>query len=262
MRETWETEMQGKTNGCARSEELVAYLYGETARAETKEFENHLARCASCRTEVSAFGDVREAIGQWRQQSLGAFAAPAVEANDVTAYASPRETIRPRRSAFAALREFFTLSPVWMRAATVAVALVFCALVVIAIAHFREPAKTEVAANPTSVKPQENRAIQENKSEVAVNQPSSPDTTANQNPPSTSPQKETVVQSNQPPAPKQIKHSGLGSQQLVKRQRNQFLPRNNNDPSETLAENDYLPFTTPRNEEKLPSLADLGDEPE
>ena len=38
---------------------------------EAKDFEAHVRQCASCSTELAAFSDVREAMGEWRQQALG-----------------------------------------------------------------------------------------------------------------------------------------------------------------------------------------------
>jgi negative regulator of sigma E activity len=253
MKETWKREMQENFEPCARAEEMVAYLYGEASQTEARDFERHVQRCASCRAETAAFGDVREAIGEWRQQSLGTLYSPALEANDVIAFASPREASKQRRSAFAALSEFFTLSPVWMRAATVAVALIFCALVVIAIAHFREQAKVVVAENPSTT----NVTTKDNNPAVAVKDTSSKETIGNQNK-QTAPQ-EVKVAVNKTPAPK-IRHNNIGSQQFAKNRRQQFLPRNGDNPSAELAA-DYLPFTAPKNEEKLPSLIDLVDEP-
>ena len=73
MKETWDKIMPEttSTNLCARAEDLVAYLYNEATRDEAKDFEAHLHHCASCRTELAAFGGVREALGEWRMQALG-----------------------------------------------------------------------------------------------------------------------------------------------------------------------------------------------
>jgi anti-sigma factor RsiW len=261
MKETWERKMQENVETCARAEDLVAYLYGEASQQEAKDFEMHIERCAACRKETAAFGDVRRAIGDWRQQALGALLSPASETNEVTAYASPREIVRPRRSAFAALREFFTLSPVWMRAATAAIALVFCALVVIAIAHFREQSKTVIAEKPktTSVVPQQK---QENKQEVAVKE--TPDeTNVNPKDQQIAPPQSPTVASKQSQMPGQIRHGKSGIQQSAKNKRQQLVPRNDDNALEELASaNDDLPFTAPSHEVKLPSLIDLVDEPE
>jgi anti-sigma factor RsiW len=120
---------------CARADELVTYLYGEAGEAEAKDFENHIGHCALCRTELSAFGQVRGSLGEWRKQSLGSLGSPAFEANAGRVLDTIRTTSERKRSAFAALREFFSLSPVWVRAGVVAASAAVCALAVMAVAH-------------------------------------------------------------------------------------------------------------------------------
>ncbi|HKC63063.1 MAG TPA: zf-HC2 domain-containing protein [Pyrinomonadaceae bacterium] len=246
--------MRERTEICARSEDLVAYLYGEASQTDARDFERHTQHCAACRTELAAFGNVREAIGEWRHQALGTIVSTAFENNNVTAFVSTKEPSRPKRSALAAIREFFTLSPLWMRAATAAIALIFCALAFIAIAHFKEqpnvvainePGKssTTQGSNNTNVAKTSDQSNPQN-----VNEITGP------------PQKETVA-NNRPQAPRPVKSSsaGLQQQQLAKRPRKQILPRNLNDSEELAENNDYLPFTAPSHEDKLPSLADLAE---
>lgn len=124
-----------KINNCERTGELVAYFYGEASRAERESFDAHLTRCDACRDELASFADVREAVGLWRAEILSHPHAPssavtfAPEARPETAsLAAP-----PRRSALRALREFFTLSPVWLRAVMAAAALAVCALVALTV---------------------------------------------------------------------------------------------------------------------------------
>src|SRR5256885_3114666 len=156
MKETWDKRMQGVTandRSCARSDDLIAYLYNEASEIEAKDFARHSKHCASCRAELADFRQVREAIGDWRTQSLGAFAAPAIEMNERHA-TGPLNTVPARkRSALAALREFFTLAPVWMRAATVFATLAFCALAVIAFQHVYEQPKFVAATQPVTFQP-------------------------------------------------------------------------------------------------------------
>jgi hypothetical protein len=120
---------------CARADDLVAYLYGEANESEAKDFEAHLQHCGSCRTELLAFGQVRASINDWRQATLGSLGAPALADQGVPALSGADETRTRARSAISALREFFTLSPMWMRAATAVASVCVCALVVLAIAH-------------------------------------------------------------------------------------------------------------------------------
>ena len=138
-RKMWDQKMQElpaeTTQSCARADDLIAYLYGEASPAVAKDFEAHAQHCDSCRTEIAAFGQVRGSIREWRQMSLGstgahALAASAVPFSETASIAQSRQ-----RSAFAALREFFALSPMWMRAATAMVTASVCALVFLAVAQ-------------------------------------------------------------------------------------------------------------------------------
>ncbi|HVF86908.1 MAG TPA: zf-HC2 domain-containing protein [Pyrinomonadaceae bacterium] len=124
----------GHDSECGRAEEVVAYLYGETTDKEAARFTQHLAACAACRDEVAAFGVVREGIGEWRAEavrltpSLGM--SDAISPTPEFAKAQPR-----RRSARAALGEFFALSPRWMQAGTAAAAIVLCVLAALSFAR-------------------------------------------------------------------------------------------------------------------------------
>lgn len=138
-RETWDKKMQELPSNtpelCARADDLVAYLYKEANESEAKEFEAHLQHCGSCRAELLAFGQVRESISVWRQATLGSLGAPALADQHVPALSRVGATEGGERSAIRALRELFTLSPMWMRAATAVVSVCVCALVALAIAH-------------------------------------------------------------------------------------------------------------------------------
>lgn len=249
MKETWDKIMRERTDVCARAEDLVAYLYGEASETEARDFERHMEHCARCRTELAAFGNVREAISEWREQALGAVASPAFESNDMKAFASAREISKPKRSALAAIREFFTLSPLWMRAATATIALIFCALAFIAIAHFKEQPKVVVVNVPSNVSP-----TPENKNATVASKNEQPNAPASIEP--TAPQqKGLVAKNNKPQTPRQVKNGSIGSQQSAKIRKP--VMRRNLDESDELA--DYLPFTAPRHEDKLPSLADLAE---
>lgn len=114
---------------CAKGEELVAYLYNEVSAGEAKDFESHIEACASCEAELAAFNDVRSSIAVWRTQALRSFASTAPASETVTATEVTRTSPRPA-SAMAALKEFFALSPMWLRAATALASLAICALVV------------------------------------------------------------------------------------------------------------------------------------
>jgi len=125
-----------QTRGCERASDLVAFLYGEAGPAEARDFRLHLNACDECREELAAFGEVRARVVGWRAEALGD--APALglsrafEAEPGAASSSFAPAPRAR-SARAALREFFALSPWWLRAATTAALLVFCGLAALAL---------------------------------------------------------------------------------------------------------------------------------
>lgn len=143
-----------KTNDCERAVELVAYFYGEATRAERESFDAHLAACAPCREELAAFTGVRESVGRWRREILDQMPAPSCA--DAFAAGARSETVKDARretggearrdatraravprssSALGALREFFALSPVWIRAGFAVAAFVVCALAALAVVN-------------------------------------------------------------------------------------------------------------------------------
>lgn len=244
------------TNLCARAEDMVTYLYGEATRDESKDFEQHMQHCSLCRSELATFGDVREAMGEWRQQALGSLTSPTVEA-DAARHFAPLVANIQRRSALAALREFFTLSPTWMRAATAVAILVFCALAAIAVAYFVQQPQT-VVTQTQDKSGYSQKEVEEKIADALRKQNESQLKDA----PVPSPEKVTVANNEQPESQPQINRKASGASQLTKNnRRQQAAPRTIASPSKMeLASTDYLPFTAPRDEEKLPSLADLVDE--
>ncbi|HEY0384860.1 MAG TPA: zf-HC2 domain-containing protein [Pyrinomonadaceae bacterium] len=140
---------------CARSEELVAYLYGEADKAAALAFEAHTLSCAGCREELAAFGEVRRAVGEWRAASLGSLSTAVENAAAPVAFAPQQTVAGRRRSAMAAIREFFSLSPLWMRAATATLGLLFFALIALNVAHYFEQPKTVTVERIVRVKPSE-----------------------------------------------------------------------------------------------------------
>src|SRR4051812_29958870 len=55
-----------------RDEMIVAYVYGEMASTERTAFLRHLSRCAACRYEIEALGDVRAELAAWSPPEIGA----------------------------------------------------------------------------------------------------------------------------------------------------------------------------------------------
>lgn len=107
--------------GCERASDLIAFLYGETNENEARDFQIHLQQCSSCRGEFESFSDVRESITAWRDEALAGFVSTPVKAQPTT------------KSALAALRQFFDLSPLWLKGATALAAVTFCVLAGLAL---------------------------------------------------------------------------------------------------------------------------------
>jgi hypothetical protein len=241
------------TKSCARTEDLVAYLYGEAAQDEARDFEAHARGCDACRTELAAFADVREAVCEWRQQALGASAPPAFEEKPrVRAEAPARES-----SAMAALRQFFTLSPAWMRAAMAATVMVFCALAVITVAYFVRGPQTvfverlvESGYSEMEVEARIARALKE-QTDSRVKEAPAP-----------TPASEQVASRNQSenrPRIKPVTSDPSLSANNSRKQRERGPRIRTQPPAVETAATDYLPFTASVDDEKLPSLSDLVD---
>ena len=111
---------------CERATDLIAVLYGEATDRERRDFELHTRQCGSCRAEFAAFADVRESIRDWRDEALAGFVSSEV--------AAPAPS---RKSAMAALRKFFDLSPLWMKGAVGFAVIVFCVLAVLVVMQLR-----------------------------------------------------------------------------------------------------------------------------
>ncbi len=124
-------------SGCAHRNDLIAIVYGEATEMETRSFQRHMNECAECSDDYSAFKGIRNSVFSWRQETLGFVAQPE------------HDRLRAERSALAALREFFTLSPLWLKGAIALASLVFCLLAVLAVVRFRPDTKPVVATSKT-----------------------------------------------------------------------------------------------------------------
>lgn len=134
--------------GCERAPDLIAFLYGEADEREARDFQLHLQKCSSCREEVASFGDVRESITAWRDEALAGFVSTPV-------------TAPKTKSALAALRQFFDLSPLWLKGATALAAVMFCVLAGLAL--FKSNREPVISKNPDAVYTQQdvNQAVKE-----------------------------------------------------------------------------------------------------
>jgi anti-sigma factor RsiW len=104
---------------CERGNDLVSFLYQELEGRELRDFEQHLSGCSSCSQELASFQEVRSSVVAWRQESLGINPATAAGFRD---FGKP--------SAAAAIRQFFALSPVWLKGAVAFASLLFFAAVI------------------------------------------------------------------------------------------------------------------------------------
>lgn len=116
-----------KEMNCGREEELVGFLYNELDEAAKSRFTQHTESCEGCRSQLSSFTNVRQSVVAWRNESLGSFDRR-----------HPVGSVQPNRSALAALREFFTLSPLWAKGTLAFASLIFCLLAVLAVARFNQ----------------------------------------------------------------------------------------------------------------------------
>src|SRR4029453_3847371 len=96
---------------------------------EAAEFHAHMQTCTQCQVEARAFGEVRESIGSWKFEALSGAVVTEVNVQPQT----PRT-----KSAVAALREFFDLSPLWLKGATAFATILFCLLGVLALVRFQQ----------------------------------------------------------------------------------------------------------------------------
>ncbi len=127
---------------CGRAEELMGFLYGELNDVEANAFRGHLQHCATCSSELSSFGNIRNSVMAWRNESFSSLSSPE------------RVSVpTPNRSAVVAIREFFNLSPSWMKVAVGFASLLFCVLAVLAVFGLRQasdPVVVRVATPPTT----------------------------------------------------------------------------------------------------------------
>lgn len=123
---------------CHRAEDLVTYLYDEANGAEARDFANHAAACDACRAELNVFRQVHESISLWRNDALGSAFSTAATTLPVTIDTGPARTELRRLSALSALREFFTVSPLWLRCATAFAALLLSVLAILAVSRWWE----------------------------------------------------------------------------------------------------------------------------
>jgi hypothetical protein len=128
---------------CHRAEDLVTYLYDEATAEEARDFSAHMQQCDACRAEFTVFHQVHDSIVAWRNEAIGA--TPPVSAGATNPVVVTGAFVQHERklSALAALREFFSVSPLWLRGATAFAGLLLCALIVFAVSRsWQQPVMT------------------------------------------------------------------------------------------------------------------------
>lgn len=126
---------------CDQANELIAFLYGELDTDESRAFNLHLHACSSCSKELGAFSNIRGSMVAWRDESLGAVSSV------VTRYAAAGRANQTNPSALAALREFFNLSPLWLKGAVAFATILFCLFAGLAVARLRSDKPVLMANN-------------------------------------------------------------------------------------------------------------------
>jgi anti-sigma factor RsiW len=129
---------------CGRENDLIAFLYGELSEVEARTFQRHVHDCVACNAELAAFRHVRESVVAWRNESLGSVVSTAR-----TTAAAIASVGHDKPSALRALREFFNLSPLWLKGAVAFASLLFCLFAGLAIARLRDKPPAVVANNPS-----------------------------------------------------------------------------------------------------------------
>jgi putative zinc finger protein len=133
---------------CERAPDLMAFLYHEMDERETREFRLHLQQCSSCRQEVTSLTVVRESIGAWRDEALAGFVSTPVSTT-------------PRKSALVALRQFFDLSPLWLKGATAFAMVAFFILAGLAVVKLQNKNTPSISTNAKYTEQDVERIVKE-----------------------------------------------------------------------------------------------------
>jgi anti-sigma factor RsiW len=150
---------------CHRAEDLVTFLYGEAGESDARDFRAHLQQCDACRSEFATFNQMHESIVVWRNEALGASFTPSAVVAEPSVASTQFVRHERKLSALAALREFFSVSPLWLRGATAFAGLLLGALLIFAISSSWQTSAPVVKApaEPTFTKADLDRAVAEAK---------------------------------------------------------------------------------------------------
>ena len=116
---------------CERCDDLISFLYQELDEREIRSFEQHLAGCSSCSRELSSFNEIRRGVVAWREETLGI----------INHRPSLAFSFTEKPSAIAAIRQFFALSPLWLKGSVAfASVLLFAAVAFLVVSLKAKPA--------------------------------------------------------------------------------------------------------------------------
>lgn len=124
---------------CERADDLIAFLYGELNDDQAQTFQRHMHGCNSCSGELAAFSGIRRSVVAWRDESLG-----GISSRTAAPYATAAGVSQEKPSALAALREFFNLSPLWMKGAVAFATVLFCIFAGLAVARLLQIGRAHV----------------------------------------------------------------------------------------------------------------------
>ena len=190
---------------CERGNDLIAFLYAEIDGSEERDFKHHMQHCAACKSAFAAFKGIRESVVAWRQESLGVVLSPSVVAETGVAPTMLSRFGSRKPSALAAIREFFALSPLWMKGALAFASVLFCLFAVLAVARLRETpqAPVAIAANDKVSGGQERNAINEKSARKQFKDPTATQTA------------KTAVVPDNPPSQNTLRRGPNGSIEFV-----------------------------------------------
>ena len=154
---------------CHRAEDLVTYLYGEASEVEARDFTEHLQQCDACRSEFGVYQQMHDSILLWRNEALGTAFSPAAVSIESTVDSTQFVQHGRKLTALAALREFFSVSPLWLRAATGFAALLLCVLGALALSRsWNKPVQLANKATEPKYSQQDfDQALQKRLDEIA-----------------------------------------------------------------------------------------------
>lgn len=243
--------MKNNPETCLRAEELVAYLYGEASEREAVDFARHMNECAACRDEAAAFTEVRAGVVEWRNRSLPSFAATPSVAH---AFSETENARAQKRSALAAISEFFSLSPLWMRAATAAVAVLVCALLVFtATRMFDEPRTIEKVVKVAPTQAEVDALVKQEMEKIRRQEQLAQQTSASSNSEVEAPEENTPVKFVREQRPR-------SSSQRIAKQQKRETPGKVTAPPEVRQQLAELVQAATREDDSLPRLSDLLDD--